>query len=200
MNENYLWDKTGEDAEIEKLEDLMKGFRQSKISAPKLPQIEAPKLVKKSRKIFRYLIAIAACVAFAIISIGFWVNSSINKNDEVANKIVPNENLSKPETPQQVDSDFDYKVADVPIRKEKNSRPIPAKLVSLKRNEQKNEMVKVRLKIDQNPREVKLTADEKFAYEQLKLALSITGTQLKIVKDKVEGDEGDSEKEKIGSK
>jgi hypothetical protein len=197
MNENYLWDKTGEDAEIEKLEDLMKGFRQSKISAPKLPQIEAPKLVKKSLKTFRYLIAVAACVAFAIISIGFWVNSTINKNDEVANKIVPNENLSKPETPQQVDPDFDYKVADVPIRKEKNSRPIPAKLVSLKRNEQKIEMVKVRLKIDQNPREVKLTADEKFAYEQLKLALSITGTQLKIVKDKVEGD---IEKEKIGSK
>jgi hypothetical protein len=34
-----------------------------------------------------------------------------------------------------------------------------------------------------------LTAEEKYAYDQLMLALSITGSKLKIVKDKIAGTE-----------
>ena len=37
MKEDYLWDKTGSDPEIEKLENALKAFRYQETAPPELP-------------------------------------------------------------------------------------------------------------------------------------------------------------------
>ena len=37
MKEDYLWDKTGSDAEIENLENVLKAFRQTDDAPPEIP-------------------------------------------------------------------------------------------------------------------------------------------------------------------
>ena len=46
MNEKYLWDKTGEDFEIEKLENALKSLSYRETAAPRIPVKTAPE--KKS--------------------------------------------------------------------------------------------------------------------------------------------------------
>ena len=43
MNNDYLWDKTGEDAEIESLENLLGGLRFQPTAPPALPAAVAPR-------------------------------------------------------------------------------------------------------------------------------------------------------------
>ena len=42
MNEDYLWDKTGEDPEIEKLENALQVFRYKETAPPALPAKALP--------------------------------------------------------------------------------------------------------------------------------------------------------------
>ncbi len=60
MNEDYLWDKIGSDAEVEKLEDALQSLRYRETAAPALP---AKILIIKPnprRNFFRLGFALAA--------------------------------------------------------------------------------------------------------------------------------------------
>ncbi len=69
MKEDYLWDKTGEDAEIERLENALQTFRCQKNVAPALSAKVLPFRKKPSRKIFSFAMAAAACIVFAAFSL-----------------------------------------------------------------------------------------------------------------------------------
>ena len=186
MKEDYLWDKTGEDPEIERLENALAVFRYQETDAPELPAKIIPFERKTPRSFFRLAFAFAACAAFVIVSVGALFQFSGEKVDVAKDT---------PEiiTPQIVEKNAD----DTSIRKPNDS--IIEKVETPKQSVERN-FVKIRKSVPVIVRQnkliaqnveikkqaVKLTKEEKYAYDQLMLALSVTSSTLKKVKDKVE--------------
>jgi len=186
MKKDYLWDKTGEDPEIERLENALAVFRYQGGEPPALPAKIIPFERKAPRGFFRLAFAFAACAAFVIASLGVWFQFP-NKKIEVANDstetIAPQiiEKVSA-ETPVKKSDDLIVEKVEVPKQSLKSNvakvkKPVPA-IVRQNKLTVQNVAVK-------KPT-VKLTKEEKYAYSQLMLALSITSSKFKMVKDKVE--------------
>jgi hypothetical protein len=207
MNKDYLFDKTGEDAEIENLENLLQGFRRKNTTAPRLP-VKVMVFPNKTRqKTFKYAFAIAASLLITFMLGLFALN--IGKKD------VQNDNLSENNAPQTFKS-IPEEQKTVPqtiltAPEDKNNAPQVFKTTLQKKNTtlqkfktalQEKSIAPEKILTAQNvnkyalakQKSVKtipqikvktLTDEEKFAYEQLKLALSITGSKLKIVKEKI---------------
>ena len=187
MKEDYLWDKTGEDSEIEYLENALQVFRYRETAAPELSAKVLPFRKEPPRKVFQYAMAAAACVVFA--AFGLVVLLQVLKN-----KTVPREELAET-TVQQINTAFPAvatveKSGDSIVEKVQNSKPsFERKAVKIhqrmsliaRQKETKTQPLK-NIKPD-----VRLTKEEQYAYSQLMLALSITSSKLKMVKDKVEG-------------
>jgi len=182
--EDYLWDKTGEDPEIEKLENALSVFRYKETAPPELPAKVLPFTTKKEtpRSFFRFAYAAAACVAFAAVALGVWFQLSNNKIDVAEIPVESNAPV------------IESKIADDVIAKDSVETSVaPPKQIA------KREVVKVKKPVYRTkpaPRVVKaqpetaaLTSEEKYAYNQLMLALSITGAKLRLVTDKIEGTE-----------
>ena len=66
MNEQYLWDKTGSDAEIEGLENALRVFRYRPFKPPELPAKVMTSVEPPRRNWFR----LGFAVAFAAAAIG----------------------------------------------------------------------------------------------------------------------------------
>ncbi len=185
MNEDYLWNKTGADAEIERLENQLRTFRYRETAPPALP-IKAP--FRSARKNYRSLYAIAACAMVAMILLGAWLQLSISRTGiktESAEIILLENDLSNSTGLVMPDS------PDVTTKKATSSKqlPKPKALSSRKSFAVIASPLKTMANIRRTDRQksVTLTKEEKFAYDQLILALSITSSKLKMVKDKVAG-------------
>lgn len=186
MENDYLWDKSGEDEEIERLENALKGFRYQPVSAPILPVkvLQIEQKPKFSFFNFRFAAAGFACLVITFIGLGIFLQSSNDKIEGIAD-------LSQPIV-QPIK--FENKTAPVfiePIVKTPTiSQSIVRKISHTKEFEtpkvQKTVLRKSFAKIKPN-KEIILTEEEKFAYNQLMLALSITSEKLKEVKDKANG-------------
>jgi biopolymer transport protein ExbD len=186
MNEDYLWNKIGEDEEIERLENALKAFRQKEAAAPTLP-IKVAAKKHFSLPVFRFAVPLAACLALAAIGLGIWLHISQNRtyNEQTSAAV---------ETPQT-----DYQT-DKPAIKEQDELPNRVAIVS-KQSVRKQKLPKVKSSVSKIEVQskiaarssksandaVKLTKEEKYAYDQLMLALSITSAKLNIVKNKVKG-------------
>lgn len=183
--EDYLWDKTGEDPEIEKLENALAVFRYKETAPPEMPAkvLSFPAKKETPRSFFRFAYAAAACIAFAAIALGIWFQISNNKQEvaqtpaetiapAIENKIpavapvVEKTNVSGGETPKQI---------------------VKPKIVKIKKPIYKNRPAARAVKAESET--AALTKEEKYAYDQLMLALSITSSKLRIVTDKIEGAE-----------
>jgi len=193
MKEDYLWDKTGAvDPEIERLENALAVFRYQATDAPALPAKIIAFEKKTSRSFFRFALAFAACAAFVIVSLGFWFQFSDQKievakdstetiappivekvSDEAPVKNTDDSIVVKVETPKQS--------VERNVVKIKKSVPAIARQNNLTARNGENKKTAV-----------KLTSEEKYAYDQLMLALSVTSSTFKKVKDKVEGVEEQS--------
>ena len=181
MKEDYLWDKTGEDAEIERLENALMAFRYRETAPPVLPSQVFVVEKEKPRRFFQIGFAFAALASVVVIFFAVWFQvSPVIKN--VAETAPPKS---------------DDKVADKAITKE--SEVVPVKVIENKKRFSRPNIIKTRQRVapvirpnnlvarmNKTPPET-LTAEEEYAYSQLMLALSITGSSLKIVKDKVQG-------------
>ena len=73
MKEDYLWDKTGENAEIEMLENALQAFRYQETAPPALPAKVLPFKKEHSRKFFHFAMVAAACLGFGLFALGVWV-------------------------------------------------------------------------------------------------------------------------------
>ena len=191
MKEDYLWDKTGEDADIEKLENALAVFRYKEAAPPELPAKVLPfrkEEPHERRRIFSYAFAAAACLLFGIIALGVWIQV-LRSNTEIPASLMEKAKteivLPTPEPP----------IADpniLPLDNVENQKQFPArKIVATRRNvpvKISRKETKARNVKATKPAE-KLTKEEQYAYDQLMLALSITSSKFKIVKDKVEGTE-----------
>jgi hypothetical protein len=201
MKEDYLWDKTGQDFEIERLENALMAFRYQETAPPALPAKIIPFEKKNRWSFFRLSFASAAFAAFMFVCLGVWFQFS-NKKIEVAKDF---SQTQKTETAKvltdKIALPIDKKVSDeIPFKK---SGEVMVDKVATPKQSIKRNIVKIRKSVPTNAQpnnliarnieakkpEVKLTKEEKYAYDQLMLALSITSSKLKLVSEKVSGGE-----------
>jgi hypothetical protein len=214
MKQDYLWDKSGAvDPEIEQLENALIAFRYRETAPPALPAkvLAFPEraVEKPVRRRFSFAFAFAACAAAILITFGVLFQFSNSKtaiesdsartfssseeieNDSIENDSTENDSAAETQslTLKNVETSPQIEVTRQIIRQFEKTLTI---------NKTKTNVVKIRQSVStQNKSNVRktetenpsaaLTDEEKYAYDQLMLALSITGSKLKIVKDKVEG-------------
>ncbi len=188
MKEDYLWDKTGAvDPEIERLENALAVFRYQETEPTALPANIIPFERKTPRVFFRLAFAFAACAAFVIVSLSVLFQFSYPKI-EVAKDST--ESIAPQAAKKVLDQAPVKNTDDFIVEKGKNPKqPAARKIIKVRKVVQP--IARQNKLIAQNG-EVKkptviLTKEEKFAYEQLMLALSVTSSTFKLVKDKVEG-------------
>jgi hypothetical protein len=187
MKEDYLWDKTGEDAELERLENALKAFRFQEHAPPELPQKVLTIAPEKPRRFFQLRFALAAFAAVLVILSLVWLQSGKIPTD----RTVAENNA--PKRPEKVANESFIPPAQTPAVK--NPEVPPAVKPNVVRIRQTNAPAVRRNKPSVSHKRAKepvetLTAEERYAYDQLMLALSITGSKLRLVKDAVDGIEG----------
>ena len=190
MREDYLWDKSGEDAEIRRLENALQAFRCRESAPPVIPAKIMVAAEKPARKFFTFrfafTFAFASSAAIVLILLGVWfrlASNEIGVPSEIAQtntteSRAPGSNINLPNAPDVLPFK-DVEVPPPPVAQRnvvKIRQTIPAR-------QNKKPVRKPELK----RQELILTEEEKYAYDQLMLALSITSSKLKIVKDKANG-------------
>ncbi len=187
MKQDYLWDKTGENPEIERLENALKAFRYQEVAPPALPAKVIPFRKETPRNFFRLSFAFTACPAFVIIALGVWFQLSSKKIQvakDSAETIAPQIDKKNPD--------------EISIKKQNNliveKTEIPKQSAELKITKirkaispifRQNKTIARNVEIKKPT--VVLTKEEKYAYDQLMLALSIASSKLKLVTDKIDG-------------
>ncbi len=201
MKEDYLWNKTGNDPEIEKLENALKAFRYTEIAPPGLPAKIIPFEKKSPRGFsFRLSFAFTSLAAIAVVCFGAWfqfsdVETEIAKDSPKIIALPSAENVERG-IPAEKTSDFAVKDIETPKKTDERKAVKIKKIVPQIVRREKAAMRSVEIKkvselTAQNREvkqpEIKLTKEEKYAYDQLMLALSVTSSKLRLVKDKIEG-------------
>ncbi len=195
-NDNYLWDKSGSDPEIERLELALKIFRGQGIEPPAIvPEFAPMQFVPRetnSRGRFSFGIVSFACFMLAVFGLGVFLFNG-NYYERAANKTpgdlkpsMSQTNNAKTEKPLIEERSLNTEIReDVPV----DLPAVKARYRKAKRNSSTKRKI-LRTKVPPpKAQSLELTAEEKYAYEQLMLALSITSSNLKAVKDKVRGSE-----------
>ncbi len=181
MNDNYLWDRSGEpDPEVQKLEEILGTLRYQ----PRPLEIPNNVRLKGSRPFFTKL-AIAAAIAAAIglvaIALGLWVN--FNRHRTVS------------EVAAKSDSQIDQKRnAPAPqIAPKDNASPLVVVKDPRPTNIQKRHREPARTLVVQNKtretivRQPELTPQELAEKEQVLLALRLVSAKLNIAQRKTQG-------------
>ncbi|NNF00970.1 MAG: hypothetical protein HKN25_18280 [Pyrinomonadaceae bacterium] len=206
MNEDYLWDKSGSDAEIEELENRLKSFRSVNPEPPELPakhfvidkEASAP---NKINGFFKMAFASVAGVGLVALTIGFFINfsnetqnttgvaeetPSVGKQNDQSQKRNA-ETIAKQEVPAE--SKITKTVFISKPKKKARVYKMVDRNVKRRQIKKAKPRKKTRRKIIRRPKNeaLVLTKEEKEAYEQLMRALTITSNKLKIVRDKLNG-------------
>jgi hypothetical protein len=221
MKQDYLWDKSGEDAEIAELENALAAFRYQETAPPALPSkilSFQPKtvekiVIEKPRRRFSY--AFAACAAAILITFGMmfqFSNGETAIENDLTQTFSTNEETNE-EINEEDQNDLTAETETLTIENVETSPQIEVSKQIIKQfektwtsNRTKPSAVKIRQPVSsqnktivQKPETENLTAaltdEEKHAYDQLMLALSITSSKLKIVKDKIDGVEENAAQE-----
>ena len=177
MNDNYLWDRSGEpDPEIQKLEELLGTLRYQ----PRPLKIPAHINVAKRRNYFS--LAIAAAIALLIIGAALWFQISRSQPKPVLEaggnpqaeppKAPPTESQQQPEQTVNVGNENDNQKLTPPRR-----RPPATNLVAVNKPREKRVQT----------REPVLTPAEQAEKEQVLLALRLVSAKLNIAQRKVTG-------------
>ena len=180
MNEEYLWDKTGADVEIEGLENALKTFSYRPIAPPGLPAKSFVLEQKPQRRFVRLGFAFAAAAVVILAAVWFLIpnrNVAVGKESTKAaepQSLTVRQTAAPPATKIELPK---LKDTSTIIRTRHPIRPAtrPKNTVALKVKDKKPPVM--------------LTEEEKYAYGQLMLALSITESKLKIVTDAIAGNE-----------
>jgi hypothetical protein len=180
MSEDYLWDKIGGDREIEKLESVLAAFRYQETDAPALPAISVVPVSAKAPW-WRLSLAFAA---FAVIAVLVGVSFQAFRNGMVSDKTALN-------APVQIIEQSSPPANITPYTSPEtveNLKPVKPYRVSIRRsapslNRRNGTIAKT---FESKKGTVALTDEEKYAYNQLMLALSITGSKLKLVRDTID--------------
>lgn len=174
MNEDYLWDKSGEpDPQIQELEEILGTLRYQ----PKPLEIPG-ELVVVRRRDYRPLLAIAATVIIALLAVGLWLRvSTRNSAPQEQSRTAP---LTAPPTVPA-----DTSPSSVAENSEPNEATLPVKTPIEKRNATANSRPRHR---PSPPTLAKREREEALAAkEQLMLALRLASEKLNLAQRKTQG-------------
>jgi hypothetical protein len=180
-NDDYLWAKIGSDPEIERLENALSVFRGRDRAEPAANVTPFRPRARKSQLAFAY--AAAACLLLAAL-----VGSVLLRDPGADDAILAG--VPKAEETQVVVPTFDRVVppkeelSASTTRVAKNA--IEQTIVAARTNASVAVRQKATPKASAATRKQSLTKEEKYAYGQLMLALSITSSNLRLVADKID--------------
>jgi hypothetical protein len=182
MKHDYLWDKTGGDAEIEGLENLLSGLKYELAAPPRLPVGE---VLNASAKTpwwkFSIAFAVPACLLLAV-AVGFW---TMRLRDDPTASLAASDKPAFAANADPSSTEVSPEARRTAPQPERHEVAKPLKTIFTQRT-RSNDVRPVRSKYRQKKQRFEtLTSEERFAYDQLKLALSITGAKLKVVSDTV---------------
>jgi hypothetical protein len=171
MNDEYLWQKTGEDPEIAALEKALAVFRYREDAPPALTVQEE----SRPRR-WRFVFAFASVAAIVVVAI-VWMQSSKSVADDI---VFVNESTLATPPPVQSPVTPIRNTGDTAAPKPQSRRDIiPTTAALTRRPKPKSPRPE--------PRLAALTEEERYAYGQLMLALSISSEKLKVVQDAING-------------
>lgn len=181
MKEDYLWDKTGSDPGLEKLENALRAFSYAERAQPVLVPVEAA----PAKRIFGFrfapvAFALAACMAVALISWSVWMRASNTRALDEQALSIPTADMPLPHAPAKPPPPYTVE----------NRPPVPPgpkqiAEVSARPKTRRERVVLRTIPAESGP---KFTKEEIYAYDQLMLALSITSDKLNLVREKVVGE------------
>jgi len=184
MNDEYLWQKTGVDPEIEKLEQKLAvlRYRETPLNFP--VAVKAVETAAVPRWRISLAFAFAASVIAAVLVAVLFLGRTDKIDDAVVFVASPELESSSP-APATTD--------------EKKVTPAPApRVVPQLAHSKRSTIIRTQPVTDRTPKTrdprpassvAAFTEEEKFAYRQLMLALSISSSKLKIVQDTINGNE-----------
>lgn len=214
MKEDYLWDKKGSDSEIENLENTLKAFRQKDLTPPELPAktfvIDKKNVQNESpRRFFQFAFAGFASLALVIISLGAF--QILNSNDQTLSQNTSEQDsdketiLEKPVTAKKIENNetrnqtIEPKFEKAKFVRKRTNKP---RFVKRKKRIIKSTFAKrvkpKRSKQTPKIQTIRLTKEEKDAYDQVMRALAITGSQMRIVQEKIKGEQTNPTAKKDG--
>jgi len=171
MNDNYLWDRTGEpDAEVQELEDLLGTLRYQ----PRPLEIPAAINIDRRRRFIP--IAIAAAIAVLMIGAGVWIrfaHSPAPADRQTSTNLKPT-----PESPEPAPSPQEF-VADIPPAEPPLKRPIT-------RTTNRPQIVRSNYRRTEVPTP-KLSDQELAQKEQVLIALRLVSAKLNLAQRKTQG-------------
>lgn len=178
MNDEYLWSKKGNDREIERLEDLLSEFRFVPGPASEAPAAKQV-VVKERTRGFRWVFAFAA-PAFAALLIAVWIFIPAKQGTVQSRATRPSSDIYTyvPPSPPPAEQ------ITAPAGAQNNQilrKPRPTMVRTVFRSHRSK-----RDQIESLVAKTQLSAEEKYAYDRLMLALSIAGTKLKVVQDTID--------------
>lgn len=175
MNDNYLWNRTGEpDPEIQELEELLGTLRYQ----PRPFEIPADISVARRRNYFS--LAIAAAIALLVIGAALWFQISRSQPKPGAEAV--DRQGQQPKAPPTGSQQPDQPVN---VKNENDNQ----KLTPPRRRQPANNLVAVNKRRDNRvqTREPVLTAAEEAEKEQVLIALRLVSAKLYIAQRKVVG-------------
>ena len=190
MNEEYLFNKTGEDAEIRHLEETLAAFRYRESDPPPLPLSSVRPHIETKRSFnWRLSFAFALPALAVLVAAGaVWIRSAAPDTTETPVVFIaaPEFRTETPAAPVPVKKSQPLPSAPGPAPKRQRSTFAPVLTARATRTRPKR-----RTRVDPPGLTTfaGLSKKERYAYEQLMLALSISGSRLRIVKDAVNGNE-----------
>jgi hypothetical protein len=171
MKDEYLWEKTGDDAEIKRIEDVLSVYRYRE-TAP--PAVIVP-VGRSWIRTWRFPFAVAGfAVVLLIVGIGFNVPIG-SEGDDVTFIYHPS---ATQEAPQTVEP-------EIPESQPRPASPGPR--IRREIDPTTVSMPRPRTTRTQKNRTVVLTKQERDAYQQVLLALSISSAKINIVRDTING-------------
>ncbi len=207
MKEDYLWDKTGNDPDIERLENALQVFRCKETAPPQLPLLpakvlpfrkEEPSLSSPQparRRIFSFAIAAAAaCLVFGVIALSVFRLQILNNKERIQANLTEKAAPEIVAPPAVKEQPVILKNDDSARDNVRNPKQSPARKIAAIRRDvpakiSRKTIARAQTAGAAKPAVLRLTKEEQYAYDQLMLALSITSSKFKLVKDKVEGTE-----------
>ena len=178
MNNEYLWSKTGSDAEIEKLEGLLGEFRFGE-DPPELPATNIIPVARVSKRRWVFGLSFATATAALVLMVLWFAKAPVTQVAKVEYDADPTQETAGPRSNDAAE----FRTGDG----EKTVVPIahPQRLVEPIRRQTRSTVSRIGSS-NGTKKNTKLTKEEKYAYDRLMFALAITGSNLKKVQDSVD--------------
>jgi len=182
MNSEYLFEKKGSDPDIERMEDLLSVYRIGPV-APALARAELTEITTPAASRFRFVFTYVSVLAsFAVLlTAAVWTIGKFRNQSVELTAVSPAVVISDPR-PADVVPSTPPAVVSAKANPAEKHEPLPPRTVKPATVRPVQFAKYVRPRSAAKP---KLTAEEQYAYDQVRVALWLAGSKLKVVQDTI---------------